>query len=252
MDLNKIYNENCIDTLSKMEDNFLNGIITSPPYNIATERKDCYYDNGYAHLDNLSEEKYLNIRLNEFKQFSRVLKDNGTICYNISYSKENPILPILLVNNVHQYTNLTLAEIITWKKKTAIPFQTSPNKLSRITEPIYVFVKKSHLHTYTANKQISKVNEKTKQKFYKNYTNIIYADNNDGYKSKLKASFSQDLVNQLLDIYYPQNSIIYDPFIGIGTTALSCIKNNRQFIGSELIYEHFNDALNRINHEQNI
>jgi DNA modification methylase len=34
METNKIYNENCLDTMAKMPDNFIDLIITSPPYNI--------------------------------------------------------------------------------------------------------------------------------------------------------------------------------------------------------------------------
>jgi DNA modification methylase len=78
------------------------------------------------------------VRTNEFKQFSRVLKDKGVICYNISYAKENPILPTLLVAKVHNDTDLTIADIICWKKSNSIPFQSSLQKLSRVTELIYV------------------------------------------------------------------------------------------------------------------
>ena len=244
--MNKIFNEDCKNTLQKLKSDSIDGIITSPPYNINTERSDCYYNNGYSELDKLSENDYLNIRINEFKEFSRVLKDDGVICYNISYAKENPILPILLISKLHNDTDFTIADIICWKKYNSIPFQTSPTKLSRITELIYIIVKKKYLHTFKTNKQISKINEKTGQKFYKNYVNYIYAKNNDGYKSKLKSSFSQDLVNQLINIYFKENNIIYDPFIGIGTTALSCIGNNINYIGSEINENHYKITMKRI------
>lgn len=45
--------------------------------------------------------------------------------------------------------------------------------------------------------------------------NYIEARNNDGYQCQLKASFSQDLLNQLINIYFPKGSLIYDPFTGI-------------------------------------
>lgn len=205
---------------------------------------------GYSDIDDLSEEEYLERRCLEFIEFSRILKDKGVICYNISYSKENPILPILLVSKIHNKTDLTLADIICWKKPNAIPFQTSPTKLSRITELIYIFVKKSELHTFQTNKQVSKINEKTGQRFYKNYTNFIEAANNDGYISQLKASYSQELCSKLINIYFPENSVIYDPFIGIGTTALSCISNNCFYIGSEIIKEHYDIAIKRIKDAQ--
>jgi site-specific DNA-methyltransferase (adenine-specific) len=241
--INKIFNENNIETMLRMSNNSIDGIITSPPYNITSKRKDVYYNNGYSDIDNLTEDEYLDVRTNEFKEFSRIIKDDGVICYNISYHNENPILPTLLVSKVHNDTDLTIADIITWKKSTAIPFQTSPTKLSRVCELVYIFVKKKNLHNFKTNKQISKINEKTGQRFYKNYTNLIEAKNNDGIKCKLKASFSEDFVNKIIDIYFPLDSIIYDPFMGIGTTARSCKKLKRNFIGSELDEEHFKISL---------
>lgn len=242
--LNKIYNEDNLITMSKIPNNFIQGILTSPPYNLGLHRKDCYYNNGYS--DNLSDEEYLNTRIVEFREFSRILSDRGVICYNLSYHNENPILPTLLMTRIHQETDLTIADVITWKKSNAIPFQTSPTKLSRICELVYVLVKKDHLHDFTTNKQVSKINEKTNQKFYKNYTNLVEAKNNDGIKSKLKASFSEDFVIKLLDIYFPEGSIIYDPFNGIGTTARACKKSNRLYIGSELDKEYFDISISSL------
>lgn len=244
--INKIFNEDNLSTMSRMSDKSISGIICSPPYNICSKRKDVYYNNGYSDSDNLSEEEYLEVRTNEFKEFSRIIDDRGVICYNISYHNENPILPTLLMTKIHQDTDLTVADIITWKKSNAIPFQTSPTKLSRLCELVYVIVKKNHLHNFITNKEISKINEKTKQKFYKNYTNLIEAKNNDGIKTKLKASYSEDLVLKLINIYFPKDSLIYDPFIGIGTTARACKKSNRKFIGSELDKEHYDTAISLI------
>lgn len=245
--INTIFNENNLDTMKRISDGYLSGIITSPPYNICSERNDVYYNNGYSQVDNLSEEEYLEVRTNEFKEFSRIINDKGVICYNISYHHGNPILPTLLVTKVHNETDLTVADIITWKKPNSIPFQTSPNKLSRICELVYIFVKKSHLKDFESNKEVSSINEKTGQKFYKNYTNLIEAANNDGYKSKLKASFSEEFVYKLLNIYFKEGSLIYDPFMGIGTTARACVKNGRSFIGSELDKEHYEQAIELLN-----
>lgn len=243
---NQIYNENNIKTMSRISDNYLNGIITSPPYNIATKRKDGYYNNGYSENDGLTEEDYLQVRTNEFKEFQRILKKDGVICYNISYHKENPILPTLLITKIHNETDLTVADIICWKKANSIPFQCSPNNLSRICELVYVIVNKTHLHSFKANKEISKINEKTGQKFFKYYTNFIEAKNNDGIKSNNKATYSTELVEKLIHIYFPPKTIIYDPFLGSGTTAVACYKNDRYFLGSEIVKEFYKESIDRL------
>lgn len=243
---NQIFNEINIVTMKRMEDSSIDGIITSPPYNISNKRKDCYYNTGYSEIDNLTSDEYLRVRINEFKEFSRILKSGGVICYNISYMHENPILPTLLIAKIHEETDLTIADVIYWKKSNSMPFQTSPNKLSRIVEPIYIFVHKDNLSNFKANKEVSKVNERTGQHFYKKYDNYIEAKNNDGYKSSLKAVYSTDLIRRLIKIYYPKGSVIYDPFIGSGTTALGCIDEGLSFIGSEMKLEYYNISMDRI------
>ena len=49
-----------------------------------------------------------------------------------------------------------------------------------------------------------------------------------------KATFSTELVRKLLKIYAKKNSVIYDPFMGTGTTALACIIDEHKYIGSEI------------------
>lgn len=234
MTINTIYNEPNMATMLQIPDKFVDGVITSPPYNITTKRKDVYYNNGYSNLDNLTEDEYIQIRLEEFIQFQRIIKDEGVILYNISYHNENPILPLLLITEVHKQTDLTVADMISWKKSHSIPFQTSPTKLSRLVEQVYVIVKKDKLHSFRTNKEVSKVNQKTGQKFYKGYNNLVEAKNNDGVICDLKASYSSELVSKLIDIYFPKPSIIYDPFSGIGTTAVACKNSGLDYIGSEI------------------
>lgn len=246
MTINQIYNQPNITTMLQMPDSFIDGIITSPPYNITSKRKDVYYNNGYSDLDGLTEEQYIQTRIEEFIQFQRIIKDDGVILYNISYHNENPILPLLLITEVHKQTDLTVADMISWKKSHSIPFQTSPTKLSRIVEQVYVIVKKDKLHTFKTNKEVSKINQKTGQKFYKGYNNLIEAKNNDGIICDLKASYSTELVSKLINIYFPKNSLIYDPFSGIGTTAIACKTEGLNYIGSEINEKFWKISIDRL------
>lgn len=246
MTINQIYNQPNMTTMLQMPDSFIDGIITSPPYNITSKRKDVYYNNGYSDLDGLTEEQYIQTRIEEFIQFQRIIKDDGVILYNISYHNENPILPLLLITEVHKQTDLTIADMISWKKSHSIPFQTSPTKLSRIVEQVYVIVKKDRLHTFKTNKEVSKINQKTGQKFYKGYNNLIEAKNNDGIICDLKASYSTELVVKLINIYFTKNSLIYDPFSGIGTTAMACKTEGLNYIGSEINEKFWKISVDRL------
>lgn len=246
LSLNTIYNMDCIEGMKLIPDWSIDCVITSPPYNMTTKRKDCYYNNWYADIDWLSENEYIEIRINEFIEISRLIKEKWVICYNISYWKENPILPTLLMSNMHQETNLTIADIICRKKHSAIPFQTSPTKLSRITELVYILVKKEHLNDFTTNKKVSKVNEKTGQRFYKNYVNYIEAKNNDWLGISNKATYSCELVERLIDIYVLEWWTVLDPFMWSWTTGIACINTNRNFIWFELDKWYCNIANKRI------
>ena len=117
IELNKIYNEDCEVTMSKMDDNFVDLIMTSPPYNM-TKRKGGNADTGRydVYMDWLSEEDYINNTIKVFNEFNRIVKQNGVVLYNFSYSIENPSLPYKLVRDITAFTEWTIADTIIWKK----------------------------------------------------------------------------------------------------------------------------------------
>ena len=81
---------------------------------------------------------------------------------------------------------------------------------------------------------------------YKNYYNFIEARNNDGSCHLNKATYSSELVCKLIDIYFKENSLIYDAFMGTGTTAIACIMRKCNYIGSEISNKQVDYSLNRI------
>ena len=52
-----------------------------------------------------------------------------------------------------------------------------------------------------------------------------------------------------LNNYSKENDLVFDGFLGSGTTAIACIKTNRRFIGCELDKEYFEKACERIDTE---
>ena len=47
------------------------------------------------------------------------------------------------------------------------------------------------------------------------------------------------------------NDVVYDPFMGSGTTAIACIKEKRRWIGSEINYDYAKESEKRIDTELN-
>jgi site-specific DNA-methyltransferase (adenine-specific)/modification methylase len=247
MEINKFYNEDCITTIEKMGDDSIDCVLTSPPYNM-TKRKGGYADKETRYdqyTDWKDETEYKIWTCDIFNRLDKVIKPNGMILYNFSYSIENPSLPYTLMGSIIDNTPFTIADTIVWKKSNAIPHPASYNRLNRIVEFIFVIVRKKEIKTFNCHKQVSKVSPKG-QKYYEIVDNFITAKNNDESTSINKATFSTELCNKLLNIYTKEEDVIYDPFMGTGTTGVACKLSNRNFIGSEISTDQVNYSYERI------
>lgn len=173
MELNKIYTEDCFITMKRMiKDNVkVDNIITSPFYNTGrgskrhkTQKSRDTYEGRYdIHLDNMSDDEYINFTLKLFNEFDNILNKNGCILYNMSYGSENTHLMWLVVAEIIKSTNFTIADDIIWKKKSALPNNTSSNKLTRIVEHVFVFCRKSEFKTFNANKEVKSITRTDKR-----------------------------------------------------------------------------------------
>jgi len=241
--MNKIYNENNILTMSNMAKGSIDLIVTSPPYNIIRPNST---DRGYdLYKDGMSNDNYIDWTLEIFKGFNKVLNKDGVVLYNMSYGTENTELMSLVIADIIRRSDFTLADIILWKKQTATPNNVSHNKLTRIVEYVYVFCRKDETKTFVCNKkELSK--RDTGQSIYENVFNFISSKNNDGSTDLNKATFSTDFVRKLTNIYAKPNSVIYDPFMGTGTTAIACLIDKHKYIGSEISKEQCKYAEKRI------
>ena len=246
MNLNIIYNEDCQETMTNhIDKNSVDVILTSPPYNTArnvkTQKAIDTHNNRYdSYNDNMTEQEYCDWSIKLFNEFDKVLSKNGVILYNLSYGSENPNVMWMTLGDIVRNTNFMIADCIIWKKKSALPNNVSHNKLTRITEFVFVICRKNEFKTFNANKKITKYGGKLgTQPYYENVYNFIEAPNNDGSCNLNKATYSSELCEKLLNIYANENSIVYDPFMGTGTTAIACAKfndknNNIVCVGSEL------------------
>jgi DNA modification methylase len=257
MEINKIYNEDCLITMKRL-DIKVNSVITSPPYNTGGRieywspikskgeikyKKEKRYD---KYLDTKSSEEYIDWTIELFEAYNTILEKDGSVLYNISYGNESAETMWLLIAEVIKRTEFTVADCISWKKTTALPNTTSKNKLTRICEFVFVFVRKTEYLTFNTNKKIIKTSH-VGQDYYQVFYNYIEASNNDNSNDLNKATYSTELVRKLLLIYTKENDLIYDSFIGTGTTAEACIIEKRNYIGSELSAEQCKYAEKRLN-----
>lgn len=255
----EIFNEDCFETIKRFRENDqkINVILTSPPYNTgrpntsekARENHEGRYD---IHMDTMTQQEYINWTISLFNEFNDILAENGVILWNMSYGSDGTVnkegigLVWLVIADIIRNTNFMVADRIVWKKRNALPNNVSKNKLTRITEDVFVFCRKDEYKTFQCNKEVSQV-AKTGQTFYKNIYNFIEAPNNDGPNKLNKATYSSDLCEQLLKIYGVEGSVVYDPFIGTGTTAVACKRLGLECFGSEISKEQVEFSLERLN-----
>lgn len=248
IELNKFYNEDCLETMKKIESDSVSCVLTSPPYNM-TKRKGGYADkqNRYdLYNDWKDETEYNKWTVNIFNELNKVLVKNGVILYNFSYSIENPSLPYTMVSSIINETPFTVADTIFWKKNNSIPHPASYNRLNRIIEFIFVIVRKDEIKNFNCYKTVSKISPKG-QKYYEIVDNFITAKNNDESTDLNKATYSTELCEKLIKVYTKEGDVVYDPFMGTGTTGIACVVNNRNFIGSEISEKQVDYSYNRLN-----
>lgn len=234
-------------------------VVTSPPYN--TSRTGDYYLSDKAiqqhegrydiYIEDKSDDEYVEWTLRIFNLLDKVLSKDGVVLYNISYSNDKPSLMWRLMGELVKSSPFEIVDTIYWKKKSALPNNISHNRLTRIVEPVFVLCRKGEEKTYKTNKKVVSQRD-TGQNMYENVFNYIEAKNNDGSNDLNKATYSSDLIYKLLDIYALPKSVVFDPFIGTGTTAIGCLKHNRvgtkelKYIGVELSPNQVKYARDRI------
>ena len=220
-------------------------VLTSPPYN--TNRKQgktrtlmnteangsqpwVRYDTVQ---DAMTNDEYCDFLCNFMVDMDCILAEGGVILLNLSYGNENPDGIWRAVSAIIEGTEFTVADCIVWRKRNAMPNNCSPNRLTRICEFVFVLARKDELATFHANKPVKSI-RKTGQKSYGSMPNYVEAANNDGPCPYNKATFSSELVGKLLALYAPDGALVYDPFMGSGTTLAACEALGFDSIGSEI------------------
>ena len=253
MEINKIYNENCLDTMARMEDNFIDLTVTSPPYDNLRKY------NGYSFdFESIAKELY------------RITKEGGLVVWVVG---DATIKGSESLTSFRQA--LFFKEIGFNVHDTMIYRKTNPNpvmgaRYKQCFEYMFVFSKgkpktfnpiqldcentKGFVKCFIGEKDGVKqyVNKKRNKK--KNIDNIFeYKTVRNKETKKHSAVFPEQLANDHIISWSNENDLVYDPFMGSGTTAKMAKKNNRNYIGSEISAEYCDIIKQRLeNNELNL
>ncbi len=227
------------EQMLELPDNSIHLLITSPPYNVTKE-----YDN------NLSLKEYLVILKNVWKETYRVLVPGGRACINIANLGRKPYIPLhsFIISDMLELGFYMRGEIIWNKASSSSPstawgsWLSAANPVLRdIHEYILIFTK----DTFSRNSE-GKESTIRKEEFLE-WTKSVWTFPAVSAKSiGHPAPFPEELPNRLIKLYSFKKDVILDPFLGSGTTSLSAIKNNRNYVGYDLSEKYIKLANRRV------
>jgi len=228
MELNKIYNESCLDTMKDLPDKCIDLVVTSPPYNMNLRvMKGKYtsrqvikkeFSTKYEEFsDNLPLDEFYNLHSSILRELLRVSK---VVFYNIQIVTGSKRAFFKLIGEFSD----NLKEIIVWDKVNSQPAMQS-GVLNRQSELILVFEDEEN----SIKRQFNTVN------FERGTLNDVWQiKRGKKYDKKHGATFPEELVEKIIVNFSNKGELIYDPFMGSGTTAVVAKRLERNFLGSEI------------------
>lgn len=229
-----------LEGLKSLQDNSIDCIITSPPYNKKSKKRKPHptdtWSGGNAAItydnfdDYMNEDKYQEWQINIINECLRVLKPEGSFFYNHKNRTINKgiITPYQWILK----TNAIIKEEIVWNRKMIV--EVDKVRFYPKIERIYWLIK-----------------DRVQPKFNGDYAQLTDIwDILPCQKEKRHnhpAPFPEELVEKCLLSTTNENDLVLDPFMGSGTTAKVAKCNKRNYIGFDLSKKYCENAENRIN-----
>ena len=238
--IDTVFNEDCYETLCRLQQGSVDLLLQDTPFGVT--------QNEWDIKPNLPK---------MWEQWERVIKENGAMIFFAT----QPFASELILSN----TKLFRYDLI-WYKALGTGHLNANKMPMRNHEYILLFYKK--LPTYNPQMGVG-LRKKGVRKADRNGTNYgKFAVNKDDYFDDEGKRFPQsiidfsngdrthendhptqkplDLIRYLIQTYSNENDIVFDGYMGSGTTAIACITEKRRFIGSELNAEYFEATTKRI------
>ena len=223
----KLYKGDCLEVMKNIEDGSVDLVVTDPPYEIATTGAGMYKQADKQYV------KELNGMKDGFSE--EVLDELCRIMKKINiyfFCSQKQIIPLLDYFVKKKKCNWN---ILSWHKTNPIP--ACGNKYLTDTEFILFFREKG-VKVYGSFD--------TKRTWYA--TPLNQSDKKKyGHPTVKPLSILENLVVNSSQ----EGNIVFDPFMGSGSTGVACLNTNRNFIGIELDEGYFNIAQNRIEEAAN-
>ena len=235
--------------LEDIPDEFAQLVITSPPYNIGK---------SYETRTDLSV--YLQQQSQIINECIRILKPSGSICWQVgNYIDNGEIIPLdIVLFNLFADNGLRLRNRIIWHFGHGLH---AKKRFSGRYEVVLWFTKTDD---YVFNLDMVRVPQKYPNKRYfkgpnkgelsgnplgKNPSDVWEIPNvkaNHVEKTIHPCQFPVELIERLVLALSNEGDWIFDPFLGVGTTAVAALIHNRKAIGAEIQDEYSEITKERI------
>ena len=222
IELNRIYNEDCLEGMKRIPDKSVDLVVTDPPYNIATSGAGIYKqaDKQYVKELNFMKDGFSKEILDEC---CRVMKKINIYIF----CSQKQIIPLLDYFVKEKKCNWN---IISWHKTNPVP--ACGNKYLTDTEFILFFREKG-----------VKIRGEFKTKFTYYVTPLNQKDKKLYGHPTVKPL---NIVENFIVNSSNEGDLVLDPFMGSGTTAIAAVNTNRHYMGFELEPKYFDIACKRI------
>jgi modification methylase len=236
LEVNKIYQIDVLKGLKQLEDNSVNLIVTSPPYNKHSAKRKCGKTDSWKKAnvdygdfkDDMPEEEYQEWQKKVLRECIRVLKPDGSIFYN----HKPRIVNHKIIFPQEWLGEFNVRQMVIWNRKN-----------SPTLEPIRFMPIVEYIFWITKQRKTPKFNKKAFH--YKEIWEIP-----PKVEPNHPATFPEELVKRCIQATTDKGDLVLDCFIGSGTTAVACKQLNRNFIGIELSPAYCEIANKRIQQTQ--
>lgn len=214
-----IYLGDCVAGMKLLDDKSVDISFTSPPYNDAGGDNDDNFkkDNHRKYINpeqfRGDQEGYYNWQCEVIDEMLRVTRKY--VLYNIQGIKNNRVSLYKLIG---KYSD-RIHDILIWNKSNGQPCG-NKHKISNTYEMIFILKP-------DGVKGVDVTSE-----FFRNVINE--KSNKNKYSHIHRAVMSKNIADKIIYEFAQEGDIVLDPFMGMGTTALSCMEQNKKFIGFEL------------------
>lgn len=226
----EIYNEDYKKTIRRMKKNKikLDAIITDPPYGVSRKHQLGYSNMGRSGM-NYGEWDYNFDQKKWIREVSDLVKPGGTIIIFNDWKNLGTISEQL------EKCGFIIKDIIRWIKKNPMPRNVDRRYVNDCEFAVWA-VKEGKPWTFNKPKDVGYLKPEI-------ITSVV-----PGGKKRLHPTQKHmEVIERLIEIHTNENDLIYDPFMGSGTTAVACKNKNRNVIGSEIDEKYYKISMERIN-----